>query len=354
MDLIHMQDILPLIDVPQPVPGRSSYNIPCPCCDDNPRKRHLNINLKKDVFRCPRCGFSGGVFDLYAHYENIPRAAVREALIARLDMRGEIKRSRPARDREPAAEECPLTDVDLRDSTYRALLSQLTLASDHRANLLARGLSSDEINRLDYKTTPVVGMGIIAKKLLADGHYLAGVPGFYRKDGEWTFITEMRGILIPVRDMHGRIQGLQIRRDNVTRRKFRWVSSVDQPDGCKAECWVHLAGEPMETVVLTEGPMKADIIHALTGKTVIAIAGVSALSQLESMLQELRQSGTKKIMTAFDMDFMSNPHVEKGYENLTRILAAQGFLYGTYLWDPTYKGLDDYVWQYCLQSRPAK
>lgn len=197
-------------------------------------------------------------------------------------------------------------------------------------------------------------MSTIAKKLLADGHYLTGVPGFYRKAGEWTFISEWRGILIPVRDIQGRIQGLQIRRDNVTRRKFRWVSSVEEPDGCKAESWAHLAGTPQEMVILTEGPMKADIIHALTGKTIIAIAGVNALSQLERMLLQLRQSGTKKIMTAFDMDFLSNPHVERGYENLTQMLTAMGFSYGTYIWDPTYKGLDDYVWQYCLGNGSAK
>ena len=349
-----MQDILPLIGVPMPPPGKSSYNVQCPCCDENPRKQHLNINLKKDVFRCPRCGFSGGVFDLYAHYEGIPRAAVRDALVARLDIRGDIKSYHPARDKEPVSEGCPLTDIDLRHATYEALLAQLTLASDHRANLLARGLTPEDIARLNYKTTPVVGMHTIAQKLLADGHYLAGVPGFFRKHDEWTFISERRGILIPVRDIQGRIQGLQIRRDNATKRKFRWVSSVDLADGCKAECWAHLAGKPLETVILTEGPMKADIVHALTGKTVMAVAGVNSLSQLERMLLELRQNGTNKIMTAFDMDFLSNPHVERGYQNLTQMLTDLGFRYGTYLWDPKYKGLDDYVWQYCLGNGPAK
>lgn len=352
--MIHMQDILPLIGVPLPPPGRSSYNIPCPCCDENPRKRHLNINLKKDVFRCPRCGFSGGVFDLYAHYEGIPRESVRDALIARLDIRGDIKGYHPAKNREPDSEGCPLTDIDTRSATYEALLSQLTLASDHQANLLSRGLTFEEIVRLGYRTTPVVGMSAIAKKLLANGYYLAGVPGFCRKDGEWTFVSERRGILIPVRDVKGRIQGLQIRRDNVIKRKFRWVSSIDMPDGCKAESWAHLAGQPKHMVILTEGPMKADIIHALTGKTVVAVAGVNALSQLEGMLAELRQHGTEKIMTAFDMDFLSNPHVENGYNNLTQLLTSMGFLYGTYLWDPEYKGLDDYVWQYCLHGDRAK
>ena len=83
------------------------------------------------------------------------------------------------------------------------------------------------IERLGYKTTPVIGMKALAKQLMNEGLYLAGVPGFYKTDsGEWSFINEKRGILIPVREEHGSIQGLQIRRDNVTRRKFRWVSSV--------------------------------------------------------------------------------------------------------------------------------
>ena len=39
-----------LIGIPYPPSGRSNYNIPCPCCDDNPRKKHLNINYRKMYF----------------------------------------------------------------------------------------------------------------------------------------------------------------------------------------------------------------------------------------------------------------------------------------------------------------
>lgn len=90
MELFHMSDIIPILGLPYPPAGRSDYNIPCPCCDDNPRKKHLNINLRRDVFRCPRCGFAGGVFDLYAHYTGIPRDSVRAALIERLNVQGQI------------------------------------------------------------------------------------------------------------------------------------------------------------------------------------------------------------------------------------------------------------------------
>lgn len=351
MDIIHMSDIIPLLGLPYPPSGRSSYNIPCPCCDDGPRKKHLNINMQKDVFRCPRCGFSGGVFDLYAQYTGISRDTVRETLLSRLDIQGDIPQ--PTKPKVIVVPECPPTDIDARNETYSALLSKLTLASDHRQNLLNRGLPEDEIMRLGYKTTPVVGTTSIAKQLLADGLYLTGVPGFYRKDGRWTFICESRGILIPVRDMEGRIQGLQIRRDNVTRRKFRWVSSVGKSDGCKAEGWVHVVGPMRPTILLIEGPMKADIVHFLTGQTVVAVAGVNSLSQLEAILAQLRAYGVTKIMTAFDMDFLVNPHVQNGYTSLTEMLSQTGFDYGTYVWDPQFNGLDDYVWKHCICAQSS-
>ena len=64
METIHMQDVIRLLGLPAPPAGKSSYYIPCPCCDDKPKSRHLTINLQKNVFRCPRRGFYGGEVDL--------------------------------------------------------------------------------------------------------------------------------------------------------------------------------------------------------------------------------------------------------------------------------------------------
>lgn len=338
MELFHMVDVIPLLGLPTPPAGKSSYNIPCPCCDDKPKGRHLNINLQKNVFRCPRCGFSGGVLDLYAFYAKIPREKVLEEL---LDRKGQTLYPRQPL---PEVEENPLTGVEERHATYTALLQNLTLASDHRENLLSRGLSPEEIHRLGYKTTPVLGFSSLAKRLREKGLYLAGVPGFYKNQSQWTLKIPGRGILIPVRDVQGQIQGLQVRLDNVERRKFRWLSSNGLEEGCGAKTWVHLAGEPRPLVLLTEGPMKADVIHFLTGQTVLAVAGVNSLSQLRPVLEELRAAGMEQIMTAFDMDYLVNPHVQNGQENLKRLLEECGIAYGTYLWDPQYKGLDDYIW----------
>lgn len=341
---ISMSDIIPLLGIPDPPPGRISYNVPCPCCDDKPGKLHLNINLKKDVFRCPRCGFHGGVFALYSCYTGISQSQVRAVLMERLNIPPEV-RQKPPKIIPSELPDCPLTDIDSRHATYTALLNRLTLSSDHLASLKSRGLTEEAVEALGYRTTPMIGTNVLAKQLLAEGLYLTGVPGFYKTDGDvWTFFRCERGILIPVRDEQGRIQGLQIRRDNVQRRKFRWVSSVGKKDGCKAEGWVHMAGPMQSVILLTEGPMKADIIHALSGDTVLAVPGVNTLSHLCELLPVLREAGVEKIMTAFDMDFLQNPHVQSGYQNLTQLLNTAGFQYGTYLWDPAYKGLDDYIW----------
>lgn len=351
---IHITDIIPLIGIPYPPNGRPVYNISCPCCDDNPRKKHLNINLNKDVFCCPRCHFSGGVFDLYSHYSGVDRKHAREVLMEKLGLKdsgpsyegSNQKQERRTITRPILQEiELPLTDIDARHETYAALLGKLSLASDHRENLLSRGLTDEQIRTFGYKTMPVVGFSALAKQLQAEGYYLGGVPGFYHtKEGAWTFVQERRGILIPARDQDGKIQGLQIRLDKIKKGKFRWISSIGKQDGCKAEGWTHMIGNPKPTVLLTEGPLKADVIHYITGQTVIAVPGVNSLKHLKETLEYLQSQGTTKVMTCFDMDYLKNPHVRDGYYNLANILAEVGIEYGTYLWDPQFKGLDDYVW----------
>ena len=41
---------------------------------------------------------------------------------------------------------------------------------------------------------------------------------------------------------------------------------------------------------------------------------------------------------------MTNCHVQKDFRRLTAMLQEMGLQFGTYLWDPRFKGLDDYVW----------
>jgi hypothetical protein len=348
----HMTDILPLLPIEQPNGHRSSYYVPCPCCDgDKKRNGHLNISLAKDVFRCPRCGFAGGVLDLYSFYARVSRDEARNAIAKQLHIyeNNPVKKPIIIEQKEPLIKEYPLADVDTRNATYTALLNKLSLSSDHRENLIARGLTEQMIAEKYYRTSPAVGLRTIAKQLQGDGYYLSGVPGFYRDDsGQWTFADTKRGILIPVRDIQGRIQGMQVRRDNAERRKFRWISSSERQDGCKAEGWTHLAGNVREQILLIEGPLKADVVNYLTGLTVLSVPGVNSLTQLQATLTELMALGLKRVMTCFDMDMMKNFHVQSGYQALLQMLDGMGLEFGTYLWNPYYNGLDDYIWKNCL------
>ena len=83
----------------------------------------MNINLKKEVFRCPRCGISGGIFDLYALYTGVPRDEVRKAILERIGVSEEKPRPKHFA-QNITVKECPLTDVDTRHTTYSALLSR--------------------------------------------------------------------------------------------------------------------------------------------------------------------------------------------------------------------------------------
>lgn len=357
----HMTDIIPLLNIPDPPPHRVSYNIPCPICDKpgiEPREGHCNINLKKDVFRCPKCGeFEGGVFALFAYYENIPEDEAREAIRARLEGRsisagssGGKKHSPPQSLPAPDIEaQAALADVDIRDRTYNALLSKLVLAPDHRENLLGRGLDDDAIARFQYRSTPVVGFHALAKALVDEGHQLFGVPGFYQgEDKRWILNINRRGIMIPCRDLSGRIQRIHIRLDNMKKNKFRPLSSGDKLNGCATENWCHIVGPVRESILLIEGYMKADIVHHLTGQTVLAVPGVTSLNHLRETLQMLIPLGVKHVMTCFDMDYLKNWHVEGAYINLVKMLGDLDITFGTYLWSPEYNGLDDFIWEFCL------
>lgn len=336
-----MADVLPLLDLPAPPLYRRDYYVPCPRCD-NEKGTHLNIHLEKDVFRCPRCGVQGGVFDLYALYTGVPRENVLSALRAKMGM--DIVPVKRASFVAPQAES-PCASIATRDAVYRALLQKLSLGADHQHNLINRGMTPEAIVRNGYRSMPLGGNKTLAEQLLTEGHSFAGVPGFYCKDRQWSFVPEQRGILIPVRDVQGCIQGLQIRRDNAHNRKFRWLSSASYSNGCRADGWTHFVGTPREKIILIEGPLKADVVHQLSGQTVLAVPGVNALTHLETTLLTLKELGVKEIMTAFDMDFLNNPHVQSGYAALTEKLMNLGFRYGTYLWDPDYNGLDDFIWE---------
>lgn len=197
-------------------------------------------------------------------------------------------------------------DAD-KHKTYSKLFDMLILADCHKNNLLKRGFTEEQIVENGYKSTPVYGFRNLTKRLIEEGCTVEGVPGFYKdKDGEWTvyFNRKSSGFMIPVRNIYGLITGVQIRLDHPYEgRKYIWLSSVNFEKGTTSGSPVHFVGNPGEkTVFVTEGPLKGDLAHALSGRTFLCVPGVNQSLNLLPVLKEMKNQGTTFVYEAYDMD----------------------------------------------------
>lgn len=100
-----------------------------------------------------------------------------------------------------------------------------------------------------------------------------------------------------------------------------------------------------KTIYLTEGAMKADIAHYLTDYKLpfIAVAGVNAFTKLEEELLRLKAYGVEKVVNMYDMDYLTNPNVQKALVRTREIVQNCGLRYQRYVWNTEYKGIDDYL-----------
>ncbi len=240
----------------------------------------------------------------------------------------------------PDAKQIPKAAPDVLDRAYHALLVELSLSDTHRTNLQRRGLTDDEILRLEYKSFPVNGRRGVVQSLKAKGFKLIGVPGF------WLGFEEVRlsgpaGILIPVRDTKRRIIGLQIRCDNTENgSRYRWLSSRGYFAGCSPGAPVHVAG-PVSTkseMWITEGPIKADIAALRLERVVLAVPGVGNWPGIIPIVRELAPA---RAIVAFDMDKLSYPVVNLHKNALIACLIKRRIRTFEADWNAEFKGLDD-------------
>lgn len=284
-----------------------SYDVDCPFCGD--AKGKLNVNTAKNVFRCNRCDTSSGMLDLYAKLYGINNSEANRQIRELLNLgqyRDEYKKvSQPVE--EPMIENSNLAPIEEIDKTYSAMLSMLTLSKKHQEDLLGRGLTLEQISTQRYRRVPVFGIKSMVKTLMEQGCVVKGVPGFYLDEEQhWSinFKKKYSGILIPIINVRGQIQGFQIRLDKVTdSMKYIWLSSVNCNQGVSSGSPVHVIGNlDAEVVYITEGALKGTIAHYLSGNTFICAAGVNQYRNLKPILVELKQRNLKLVYEAYDMD----------------------------------------------------
>ncbi len=149
--------------------------------------------------------------------------------------------------------------------------------------------------------------------------------------------------LIPVRDKDGLIQGMKIRLDEgEPSRKYRWLSSRNAPNGTRSYSWTHVTGSTAsKRAYITEGPLKGDVASYLDNDTLfVCIGGVFALHGLKDTLISL---GVTEVVETMDMDQMTNPQVRRAIQAIRQeVQSIRGIRYSKYVWNPAYKGIDDY------------
>jgi len=326
--------------------GRTEVEAVCQFCGDKPKRFHLYLNTEKDQYHCKLCGASGNSVSLYARLQNLSYSeAARELLEG-----GNVYRfpQPPRRDPLPEREIKPISE---RHDAYYEMLSHLALSDRHLGELRDRGLSDERISMNMYRTLPKEEAARrFLSGMLSGFHDLPGIPGFCTdKNGCWT-ITGKSGLLIPVCDKDGYIQGLQVRLDDSeadadtggNNRRYRWLSSRYKENGTKSGTWVHVTGDvTSKTAYLTEGPLKGDVASFLGNDALfVCIAGINATDGLAEVVKSL---GVTELVIAMDMDKITNTQVRDGIERISRIVSkVKGLRVRSLDWDARYKGIDDY------------
>ncbi len=318
-----------------PVEDRAlrQVHINCPFCGD--RRRRLYLYTDTNQFHCFNCRAHGNAVSLYARrtgltYKNAYHELLEDSV---------LHFPQPAVQRPPEREPAPLSQ---RDAVYRAMLGLLPLSAAHRDNLLTRGLTDEAIRQNGYRT---LGYGKELRDRIAaqlsTWFDLNGIPGFFYSQSAWRMCA-YSGLLVPVRAVDGRIQGIQIRRDNVGRMKYAWMSSAGKPYGTGARSWIHVAGDRnKKQAVITEGAIKGDVSSILTDRSLfICLPGVNAIAFLNDTLRELRVT---QVWEAFDMDKRCNPQVQAAVIRLRQEMKKAGIPCRMMAWDPAYKGIDDFL-----------
>lgn len=318
-------------------------------CGTNLRSRKL-VDVERLRIRCPICGArrrcsvrEDGALAICYHAGSEQESAD-GGWVHRLD---DATAARVPRVEALPPEMERASDVVL-DRAYRALLAQCGLSPAHRDALRARGLLDSHIEQAGYATLDLGGRAALARAVVeAVGEdNAARVPGYaLRSDGlrNWASIAGSPGLLVPCRNLAGQIVGLQVRRDNPSpeQGKYAWLSSRAQR-GASAASVVHVpvfAPADRAEVVITEGPIKADVSTVLTGRFVVAIPGVSAWQRAVDLCAEIKP---RLVWVALDADVAVNRHVALALDKLRAGLESAGIACRALRWPMSEgKGLDD-------------
>jgi hypothetical protein len=253
-------------------------------------------------------------------------------------------RPKPSSQRQVEAVEA--ADLDTLDKAYRFILDNLALSAEHRDALHKRGFSDEEIDRRGYRSFPFERRREIASRLveLVGQQTCRRVPGFLAADEKHgARLAGPEGLLVPCRDVAGRIVALKVRRDSTPNGegKYAYLSSAKHGGagpGAPVHVPLSIVG-PVELVRLTEGEVKSDLATVLSGVPTISVPGVAAW---QKCLPVLRSLGAKTVRVAFDADARHKQAVARALLDCIKALPRQGFAVELECWpESAGKGIDE-------------
>jgi DNA primase len=245
----------------------------------------------------------------------------------------------------------PVVDRGVRSAVYESFLHALPLLTPHLDNLKTRGLSIEAVERGEFRSTPTEGEADALTLELAARHDLAGIPGFYKDRDRWRLVAVPSGFFVPVRDRHGLIQGLQIRKDHRQEPRYIWLSSKGRPFGTGSGAPCHVQNpervEATGKLIITEGSLKSFVAAQYLGESeggLLALAGVGTFK--DSIGAHLRAAwpSLRHVSVAFDSDWREKREVKRQLHRLLCALKAARFDVVTVrTWDGPEKGIDDFL-----------
>ncbi|MDA1229818.1 MAG: DUF3987 domain-containing protein, partial [Planctomycetota bacterium] len=235
-------------------------------------------------------------------------------------------------------------DIELRSSVYNKFLQLLILSNQHRDDLLQRGLHDSGIDERGYRSLTFDSGrdALVELRTTFTDTELLSIPGFIPDGNGGVRMTgSKQGLIIPSRDVLGRIAALKVRRDNghTEYGKYSCISGGGGPS-CGTPTHVPLGIQvPLSVVRVTEGELKADIATVLSGIPTIGIAGIT---NWMSALAVLQSTSVTSVHVAFDADCKTKPHVASCLSDFTTALSGAGFDVKIETWDiEDGKGIDD-------------
>lgn len=320
--------------------GRTEVEGYCPFC--NATRNHLFLNTQTNQWFCQRCKRHGNAVTLYADVFGVDNKTAFQEL-----MQDKTIRFAPRKERAKRQPPVALAPLSIRHDVYYDMLSMMGLSEKHRQNLLGRGLSPERIQENMYRSVPTDWRQ--RRKIahaLSERYPLAGVPGFFTRDGGWS-LWGKPGFLIPCLSPEGYIQGLQIRLDDTSRGKYRWLSSNPEygyENGTAACSWVHVTGVlSKDTACITEGSLKGDVASFLRSDALfVCVPGAGNIEFLADTLAAL--PNLKRVVGCYDRDQRDNPEIAQAVAKMeAEIKAKLGIPYQPFAWDDRYNGIDDYL-----------